>query len=152
MPDGLYDRDILTWSEQQAALLRRLARGERVNAAVGWDNLIDEVKTVDRNELRACEGLLYQAVLHLLKLRFGFDPKPKAHWANEIGTFLDGAQRAFIPSMRHRGMLQTEYARARRKCRRLLSPETQISQTCSYSLDDLLDPDVDLDRLLSKSN
>ncbi len=150
MPDSLYDRDILSWSEQQAALLRRLARGERVNAAVDWDNLIDEVETVGRTELRACEGLLYQALLHLLKLRFGLDPQPKAHWANETETFLDGAQRAFTPSMRHRVMLQTEYARARRKCLRVLNPETQISQACPYNLDDLLDPDADLDRLLSK--
>jgi hypothetical protein len=31
MPDDLYDRDVLAWSEYQADLLRRLARGERVN-------------------------------------------------------------------------------------------------------------------------
>jgi hypothetical protein len=31
MPDDLYQRDILTWSEHQAGLLRRFARGERVN-------------------------------------------------------------------------------------------------------------------------
>lgn len=30
MPDGLYERDILAWSEAQADPLRRLARGERV--------------------------------------------------------------------------------------------------------------------------
>ena len=34
MPDGLYERDALLWSEQQADLLRRLAEGERLNAAV----------------------------------------------------------------------------------------------------------------------
>jgi hypothetical protein len=27
MPDGLYERDILDWAEQQASLLRRLAAG-----------------------------------------------------------------------------------------------------------------------------
>ncbi len=29
MPDGLYERDFLEWSERQADLLRRLAAGER---------------------------------------------------------------------------------------------------------------------------
>ncbi len=43
MPDGLYERDFLLWSEAQADLLRRLAAGELVNAAVDWPNLIDEV-------------------------------------------------------------------------------------------------------------
>jgi hypothetical protein len=32
MPDGLYERDILSWSEHQADLLRRLARGEKATA------------------------------------------------------------------------------------------------------------------------
>lgn len=31
MPDGLYERDALAWSEQQADLLRRLAAGERID-------------------------------------------------------------------------------------------------------------------------
>ena len=30
----LYEADILLWSEQQAALLRRLAAGERVNEQI----------------------------------------------------------------------------------------------------------------------
>jgi len=33
-----YDTDIFVWSERQAALLRRLANGERVNDAVDWPN------------------------------------------------------------------------------------------------------------------
>ena len=44
MPDGLYERDFVLWSEAQADLLRRLAAGERVNAAVDWPNLIEEVE------------------------------------------------------------------------------------------------------------
>jgi hypothetical protein len=40
MPDDLYERDILVWSEKQAALLRRLARGEGLNEAVDWDHVI----------------------------------------------------------------------------------------------------------------
>jgi hypothetical protein len=35
MPDGRYERDALTWSEQQSDLLRRPAAGERLNAMVG---------------------------------------------------------------------------------------------------------------------
>ena len=42
-----YDTDILDWSERQAALLRRLANGERVNDAVDWPNVIEEVESGD---------------------------------------------------------------------------------------------------------
>ena len=44
MSDGadLYEHDILLWSEQQAELLRRLARGERVNG-VDWAHVVEEI-------------------------------------------------------------------------------------------------------------
>ncbi len=60
----LYDDDILLWSEQQAALLRRLAHGERVNDQLDWGNLVEEIESVGRNELRAVESHLIQALLH----------------------------------------------------------------------------------------
>ncbi|MBV9653745.1 MAG: DUF29 family protein [Acetobacteraceae bacterium] len=68
MPDGLYERDVLAWGEQQAELLRRLASGERLNAAVDWPNVIEEVQEVGLSELRACQSLLEQALAYLLKL------------------------------------------------------------------------------------
>jgi len=68
VPDDLYRRDALAWAEQQAALLRRLAAGERLNEAVDWPNVIDEVQDVGLSELRACQSLLQQATTHLLKL------------------------------------------------------------------------------------
>ena len=46
MPDGLYDCDALTWSDQQAELLRRLAAGERVNDQLDWPNIIEEIEGV----------------------------------------------------------------------------------------------------------
>lgn len=48
MPDDVYERDILSWSEHQAGFLRRLAAGERVRAAVDWRNLIEEVEALGR--------------------------------------------------------------------------------------------------------
>ncbi len=94
MPDGLYEQDILTWSEQQAALLRRLARGERVNAAMDWDNLIEEMEAVGRNELRACGSNLYQALIYLLNARYDPDSPFRIYWLKETDAFLDHARRA----------------------------------------------------------
>ncbi len=102
MPDGLYDRDIVVWSEQQADLLRRLAAGERVNADVDWVNLIDEVADVGRSELNACESLLGQALVHLLKLQAFATHEAARHWRRETIVFLNSARRRFTPSMKSR--------------------------------------------------
>ena len=53
----LYEEDVLLWSEQQAALLRRLAAGERVNEQIDWENVIDEVESVGSEQLHAVEIL-----------------------------------------------------------------------------------------------
>ena len=46
-----------------------MAAGERLNEAVHWDNVIDEVLDLERSELHGCESQLEQALRHLLKLR-----------------------------------------------------------------------------------
>ena len=45
MPDDLDDREAPAWSEHQASLLRRVARGERVNE-VDWEHVIEEIEDV----------------------------------------------------------------------------------------------------------
>jgi hypothetical protein len=53
MPEDLYQRDILIWSEHEADLLRRLARGERVTGA-DWAHATEEeeVGFSERNAVR----------------------------------------------------------------------------------------------------
>lgn len=62
MPNGLYERDALAWSDQQADLLRRIAAGERLNEAVDWPNVIEGAQDVGLYGLRACESLIQQAM------------------------------------------------------------------------------------------
>ena len=93
MPDGLYEQDILIWSERQASLLRRLADGERLNEVVDWVNLIDEVESVGRSEFNTVESLLQQAMLHLLKLNCRPDSQACNHWRAETVQFLIGARK-----------------------------------------------------------
>jgi len=52
MPDDLYDRDAPAWSERQAELPRRVARGERVND-LDWDHVVEEIEDVGLPELSA---------------------------------------------------------------------------------------------------
>ncbi len=64
MPTDLYT-DALAWSGQQSALLRRLAAGERVNDAIDWPNVIEEIADVGKSELRAVQSLIARAIKHL---------------------------------------------------------------------------------------
>ena len=141
MPDGLYERDALAWAEQQASLLRRLAAGERVNDAVDWPNVIEEVQDVGLSELRACRSLLRQALLHLLKLHAWPGSSAAAHWRDEVGAFLDDAAQRFTPSMRQRIELEELYAKALRRARETADATGEprpLPDACPFRLDDLL--------------
>jgi hypothetical protein len=150
MPDGLYERDILVWAEEQADLLRRLWRGERLNAAIDWPNLIEEVGDVGLSELRACQSLLSQAMVHLLKLRFN-PGDASLHWRGEIVGFLAGALRRFTPSMRQRIDIDDLFATAVKQVReaRLVEPGLFDGKRCPLELDALLARGVDIDRSLA---
>jgi len=68
MPDGLYERDILSWSKHQADLLRPLARGERVND-VDWQHVVEEIEDVELSELNAVRSDVRLMLVLLLKIQ-----------------------------------------------------------------------------------
>ena len=148
MPDDLYERDILSWAEQQANLMRRLANGERVNDAVDWPHLIEELQDVGLSELRACESLLRQALVHILKLHLWPDG-PVAHWRGEVVGFLSDAQSRFTPSMRQRISVDALYSKALRQVR-AEAREQLAPDTCPFTLDDLMSGDADAETLVSR--
>ncbi len=116
MPDGLYDRDVLAWSQHQADLLRRLGRGERVND-VDWRNVAEEIEDVGRSELHSVESYLNLVIVHILKLQASPNSKAADHWHAEIVALQTNAQRRFSPSMRHRIDLGALYADSIRQLR-----------------------------------
>ncbi len=149
MPDDLYEHDVLVWSEKQAALLRQLSRGERVNEAVDWEHVIEEVGDVGLSQLSACQSYLRQAIVHLLKLHRQPEGQATGHWHSEIANFLADAQQRFSASMRQRIDLDVLYRRALRQLRvdgqALVAPDA-----CPFTIDDLLDEDFAIDALLAK--
>ena len=150
MPDSLYDRDFVIWSETQAERLRRLAAGERVND-VDWDNLIEEVETLGRSEIQAVESLLEQALLHAMKVAARPDDPASSHWRGEIRTFLNNARRRHTPSMRQRIAIPDIYADALDAVRqmRLGGPQRPLRDTTNLTLADLLSRDLDTDDLIA---
>jgi len=114
MPDDLYDHDVLAWSERQAALLRRVARGERVND-VDWDHVVEEIEDVGLSELHAVHSYLRQMLVHLLRLHGWPDLEADNHWRGEIVAFQTDLARRFAPSMHQRIDLTQIHDRAVRQ-------------------------------------
>jgi hypothetical protein len=136
-----YDTDVLAWSEQQAALLRRLARGERVNQAVlDWDNIIDEIETVGRSEVAAVESLWTQAFLHELKAAAWPDSPDAASWQADARLFRRQAKRKFTPSMRQKIDLAQLYDDALAGLPGSMDgrPPRPVPRSCPVTLDELL--------------
>jgi len=145
MPDDLYERDILVWSESQAALLRRAALGERVNG-IDWPHVIEEIADLGQSEMNSVRSLLRQAMLHLLELHLWPDDPAAIHWAMETDAFLGDAALRFSPSMRQRIEPSDIYSRASRLLRRKTEARAghpAIPTVCPWTLDQLLDGDPD---------
>lgn len=97
-----YDTDILTWSEHQAALLHRIARGETPNEAPDWLNIAEEIESVGQSQVDAVESLLTMALLHMLKAEaWPLLPDAK-RWQADARLFRRQARRKFRPSMRQK--------------------------------------------------
>ena len=150
MAMGLYDRDIVAWADQQADMLERLARGERVNDAVDWPHVIDEVRDVGQAQFKQCEGFLIQAITHLLKLHFWPDSSAVPHWTAEADLFLSEAARHYTPSMRQKLDLDRAFRTALRRSQRegVVPRASGIStrEHCPLPLDELVlreQPDID---------
>jgi Domain of unknown function DUF29 len=101
MPDDLYDRDILIWSEQQADLLRRLGRGEGVNG-VDWAHVVAEIEDAGLSELHSVQSYLNLMLAHLLKIHGWPNNQAQVHWQVEVVAFQQNMTRRFTPSMRQK--------------------------------------------------
>src|ERR1700750_3100352 len=108
----LYDDDILLWSERQSDLLRRIAAGEPVNERPDWVNIIEEVESVGRSDLRAVRSLLLQALVHSLEAEAW--PNSLSVPALKADSRLSRIQArdAFAPSMRQHIDVEGIYADA----------------------------------------
>ncbi len=143
MQDVAYDQDILAWSDQQAELLRRLAKGDRVNG-IDWAHVVEEIEDVGLSELNAVRSHLRQMLVHLLKCALWPDHSAVRHWREEIVAFQAEAEQRFAPSMRQRIDLDRLFALAARQVAAsdLGDGGRRVPERCPCSLDQLLREDV----------
>jgi hypothetical protein len=128
MPDSLYEHDILTWSERQAELLRRVANGDRVND-VDWPHVIEEIADVGISELNAVRSLLRQADTACV------------HWHLELDAFVDSVLDRYAPSMGQRIDTRSIWDRARQRAIKYFAGNhgaAALPAACPWTLGDLL--------------
>ncbi|HTB45465.1 MAG TPA: DUF29 domain-containing protein [Acetobacteraceae bacterium] len=140
----LYDTDVVLWSEQQAALLRRRAAGHLVNDAdLDWPNIAEEIESVGSEQRHAVESLLVQALIHMLKATAWPLSLAVPHWEAEARVFRGDVTRRFVPSMRQRLDLAGLYRQALRGLPVTLDgqPPSPVPEVCPVTPDELLAED-----------
>jgi hypothetical protein len=152
----LYDDDILLWSEQQAAAIRRLREpGRAVPNELDVENVAEEIEGVGRSELAAVESYIELVLVHLIKLTTEPEAASARHWRGEIAGFHSGLKRRFAPSMRQRIDMDGLWADARAQVT-LAADEAQqavlvrLSDSCPVALDALLATRIDVDALAAR--
>jgi hypothetical protein len=132
---SLYDADVLLWSEQQGALLRRRAFDE-----LDLENVAEEIESVGREQLHAVESFLVQALIHDLKAQAWPSSRDVPAWRGEARRFRGDAADRLTPAMRQRIDLEKIYRRALRAL-----PETidgadplPLPATCPVTLAEML--------------
>ena len=151
----LYDDDILLWSEQQAAAIRKLGEtGRNLPNELDIENVAEEIESVGRSELAAVESYLRLILLHLMKLGVDQDSQDSPHWRGEIVGFHANMMGRYAPSMRQRLDLGRFWRSARQQLlltydgtqRRLV----ELPDQCPFSLDDVVAEHVDVLALLNR--
>jgi len=138
--DNLYDTDVVTWSDYQAMLLRRVAAGERINDLVDWENVIEEIESVGRSEYHAIESWWTLAFLHDLKSEAWPMARDVSNWRAEARGYRARARRRYRPSMRQHLDVAGLYADALQALPDMMDgqPPLPVPVVCPVTIDELL--------------
>jgi hypothetical protein len=153
-PD-LYDSDILAWSEEQAAVLRRsAARGELPND-LDLENVVEEIESVGRSQLNRVESLIERILEHIIKAVSEPDAPSVAHWRTECATWHVRMLRSFSPSMRQRIVMDELWKNGLKLAELSLAEHgTTLADglrgPCPVELDNLLSNEFDLPEIVRR--
>jgi len=153
VPDDLQlidrHRDPYAWALEQAAFLRRGRPGPNAVDAVALSEFLEEWAD---EMLSAARSQLVDLMAHATKAALSRNPDVVGHWRSECIEFHDRIIDEYRPSMRDKIDIDALWKRA---CRKVVAsfadhdaPRPQLPAQCPFTLDRLLDPDLDLDRLV----
>jgi len=96
---SLYETDFVAWSEAQVAALRHPSGSA---AELDRAHLAEEIEDLGKSEQRACESLLEQIVLHLIKIELATDRTSERHWRTEVRAFRRSLGKRLTPTIERR--------------------------------------------------
>lgn len=99
---SLYDDDIVTWSEEQAAALRALATRSDLSNALDWETVAEEIESLGRSETQGVESALLLVLVHVLKYLSAPSAQSTRSWRVEVVAYHATARRNYKRSMRQR--------------------------------------------------
>jgi hypothetical protein len=100
--DSLYETDICTWAEQQAAALRSLASRADIPNELDLMNVVEEIEDVGNSQLRAVNSFMRLILSHIILIAADADADAVRHWTREVATFRGDLIQTYQPSMRRR--------------------------------------------------
>ena len=140
MAETLYRTDTYAWTRQQVDLLRN-----EDFVSVDWDNLIEEIDSLGREQQNAVRSQLERLIMHLLKWKY----QPSRQGSSRRRSIADSRAQIELklqdnPSLRAR--LKEFISDVYQIARRHASAETKIGlhtfpALCEWSLDQLMDFD-----------
>ena len=100
--DSLYETDICTWAEQQAAALRGLASRVDLPNQLDLLNVIEEIEDVGISQLRSVSSFMRLILSHVILIAVNADADSVSHWTREVATFRGELIQSRQPSLRQR--------------------------------------------------
>jgi hypothetical protein len=157
---NLYEKDILTWSDQQAAVLRRLAMLPGLPNELDLQHLAEEIEDVGHGELRDAQDLLQRVLVQLVVSRAAPDAEPDWQWTGNIVNWLSEAELCLSPSMRDLVSFEDLWKRAVRQAVQrfdiagddvaLARAKKLVGSTCPFALDDMVKDDFRISQAPAK--
>ncbi len=154
---SLYDDDILLWSEQQAAVIRRMGQ-TRPDLSLGLDieNIAEEVESVGKRELWAVEESIRSIFLHLIRLLFEPTAIAAPQWRSDVIEFHCRIKDRYAPSMRQRIDMNALWCSAHDQLTlgygKTPAAEVLASlpRECSFTIDEMIADRVDSSVLIDR--
>ncbi len=138
MTSTLYETDYNQWIQETVQKLRNRNFND-----VDWDNLIEEIESMGKNDKRALLSLLTRLLEHLLKLSYWESEKQRSgnHWAAEIVNFRSQIQTRLEDSPSLRSQLKEMYAKVYPVAIKSVSKLFSLPEDAHISLSQALDED-----------
>jgi hypothetical protein len=137
--DTLYDDDFYAWTQEQAALLRRLPT---VSNRLDAELIAEEIEDLGRSEVRTAQSLCEHIIEHLLKLEHSGLNEPVGHWRREIIEWRLQLEKTLTRSITAKLDLPHRYRAALRLLREdepaIADLTGRVPRECPYTLDQII--------------